>query len=135
MISSVADLYSLDNEGISSMERMGGNFADNLFSALQRSKETTLQRFLYALGIREVGEATALNLVMVLKSMENIRQANIETLQDLGATVSGSVSRNTRCVVAGEKAGSKLTKADSLGIPVMDEASFVEMLNSCGITL
>lgn len=208
LINHVSDLYKLKAEQIASMERMGEKSAQNLIEALQQSKNTTLPRFLFALGIREVGEATALNLANYFGSIEKIQQADAEALQDvpdvgpivanhiatffqqshnleiiealinagvnwpdievvdkadlpldgktyvltgtlskmgrddakqylqqLGAKVSGSVSKKSDAVVAGEKAGSKLAKAESLGILVLNEEAFIDMLNEYGIAV
>ena len=176
------------------------DLANNLLAALERSKRTTLTRFIYALGIQEVGESTANSLAMHFKDIDALRTAEEETLQQvadvgpivagkiarffaqdvnnrvidellasgvdweeiasqtdpqvlagqtfvltgtmstltrneakarlqaLGAKVSGSVSSKTTAVVAGDAAGSKLTKAQSLNIPVMTEADLVELL-------
>ena len=193
IIESAADLYSLSKEKLAGMERMGDKSADNLITALEISKSTTLPRFIYALGIREVGEATARSLAKHFGNLDKIMMAtseqleevpdvgpvvarNIETfdhqthnrevikkliasgihwddlevsvsseqplegktivltgalsmprseakdkLQAMGAKVSGSVSKKTTLVFAGADAGSKLTKAKDLGIPVFDD--------------
>ncbi|MBA57428.1 MAG: DNA ligase (NAD(+)) LigA [Pseudomonadales bacterium] len=208
LIAHVSDLYKLKAEQVAAMERMGQKSAENLINALQKSKATTLPRFLFALGIREVGEATALNLANYFGNLESIKQADAEALQqvpdvgpivadhiatffqqphnleiidalieagvhwqeqeaidrdslplagktyvltgtlndmtrddakqylqNLGAKVSGSVSKKSDAVIAGEKAGSKLTKAESLGVPVLDEAAFIQLLKDHGIEL
>ena len=208
LIRHVSDLYHLEAAQIAGLERMGEKSAGNLIEALEKSKATTLQRFIYALGIREVGEATALNLASHFGSLQKIRDASesellevadigpivakhiytffrqphnlevIEDLQDcgvhwdeveidqnrekplegltyvltgtlermtrdeakgylqtLGAKVSGSVSKKTHCVVVGDNAGSKLSKAESLGLETMDEDSFIEFLEDHGIAL
>tara|TARA_R110002072_G_scaffold196017_4_gene353428 strand:- start:13326 stop:15335 length:2010 start_codon:yes stop_codon:yes gene_type:complete len=90
LISTVADLYSLSQVQVASLERMGVKSAKNLILALNKSKKTTLQRFIYALGIREVGEATARTLATRYKSLELIGQATIEeleTIPDIGPVV------------------------------------------------
>lgn len=200
-VRSAADLYRLQSETLAALERMGKKSADNLVAALEKSKHTTLPKFLYALGIREVGETTAANLARHFGTLEAIQQADVEALlevsdvgpvvarhvhdffsnehsetligelralgvhwpaievkaavqlplagqtyvvtgklesmardeaeahlQALGAKTAGSVSKNTRCVVAGPGAGSKLTKARELDIPVIDEAEFLALL-------
>jgi DNA ligase (NAD+) len=201
MIKHPSDLFSLTIEELSSLPRMGEVSAKKLINSLQISKQTTLARFLYSLGIREVGEATANNLANYYKSIEAVKNAGIEdlkavadvgeivakhiyyffrqehnievltklmdagihwpkikaaeqdkqpltgqtfvitgsfgslsrsdiknALQALGAKVAGSVSKNTDTVVAGEAAGSKLIKAQELGINIMDEAALLIML-------
>lgn len=208
LIDHVSGLYKLQQEQVAAMERMGEKSAQNLIQALENSKSTSLPRFLFSLGIREVGEATALNLVNAFGNLDKLKQADEETLvsvpdvgpivanhiatffkqqhnleiiealvaagvhwpdievksdealplagktyvltgtlteltrdqakqhlQALGAKVSGSVSKNSDAVVAGEKAGSKLAKAESLGVPVLDEKSFIAMLDENGIQL
>ncbi|MGQ7269189.1 NAD-dependent DNA ligase LigA [Marinobacter nauticus] len=206
MVSTVADLYRLTKFQIASLERMGDKSAANLTAAIDRSREPVLWRFLYALGIREVGEATAKGLAAHFGTLEAISEADEESLQtvpdvgpivaghirsffdqphnqgtlaalkeagvtwqeeqvlsadeqplsgqtwvltgtlsgmtrdeakekleQLGAKVAGSVSRKTACVVAGEAAGSKLTKAEQLGVPVLDEAGLADLLREHGV--
>lgn len=195
-----ADLFHLTLEQLQSLPRMGEKSAANLVNALEKAKSTTLARFIYSLGIREVGEATAANLANHFGMLEAIQAAelaaleavsdvgpivaahahtffrqphNQETitalreagvtwqesevtqgpsplegqtwvltgslesmtrdegkarLQTLGAKVAGSVSKKTTCLVAGEAAGSKLTKAEQMGVEVIDEATFIERL-------
>jgi len=201
LISDVADLFKLTVEQVASLERMGEKSAENLVNALQAAKQTRFARFLYSLGIREVGEATARSLATHFLTLEALEQANEESLIEiedvglvvahhivtffeqahnkevierlleaginwpveekvesnselsgktvvltgtlevlsrseakekllaLGAKVAGSVSKKTDYVVAGRDAGSKLTKAESLGITVVDEATLVDWLN------
>lgn len=201
MIHDVADLFSLTQAQVAGLERMGDKSAANLIAALEQSKQTTLAKFLYALGIREVGETTAQTLAKHFLTLEAVESADVETLQQaneigpivaahiraffqqphnleviekllqvgvnwpamhaikhdelplagqtivltgtlstmsrsdakqrlqaLGAKVAGSVSKKTSLVVAGAEAGSKLTKAKSLGVDVIDEAGFIEFL-------
>jgi DNA ligase (NAD+) len=200
LINTPADLFSLTEIQISTMERMGKKSATNLINAIEISKQTTLAKFVYGLGIREVGEATAANLVNHFQTLTAIEKASIEVLQQvtdvgeivakniinffkemhnlevvahlsavmhwpsvevksikdlplaektfvltgtltqmdrteaktalqsLGAKVSGSVSKKTHFVVAGDKAGSKLTKAQDLGLTVLSEDDLVELL-------
>ncbi len=201
LIGSVADLYHLTVERLIGLERMGQKSAENLVAALEQSKATTLAKFLFALGIREVGEATAACLAkhfgslpaivqadreallavddvgpivakhvfdffqgehsqqlltalqaagirwpdVVVKSADQLPLAGMtyvvtgsleqmgrseakEKLQHLGAKVAGSVSKKTDCVVAGPGAGSKLAKAQELGVDVIDEAGFLILL-------
>lgn len=194
MVKTPSDFFNLDIVAVAAMERMGDKSANNLIAAIEKSKTTTLPRFLYSLGIREVGEATAANLANHFKTLDKVQAATLEdlievndvgevvaehvlkffeeernqnivrellehglnwpeiediaddaqplkdqtfvltgtmsamgrneakaVLQKLGAKVSGSVSAKTHFLVAGEKAGSKLTKAQDLGVEVMTE--------------
>lgn len=197
-----ADLFTLTAGKLTGLDRMGPKSAQNLIVALEKAKQTTFARFLYALGIREVGEATAANLAAHFRNLENLRAADIEALKSvpdvgevvarhvvnflgekhnqkviealekvitwpepqqiiaeeidspfagktvvltgsltilsrdeakdrltaLGAKVSGSVSKKTDLVIAGEAAGSKLVKAQELGITVIDEAEMIRLL-------
>ena len=94
LISTVADLYSLSKEQLVTLERMGEKSAENLIVALEKSKKTTLERFIYAMGIREVGEATARTLAMRYKSLELIEQATtgeLETISDVGPVVAFNI--------------------------------------------
>ncbi len=204
LISTPADLYHLDIERLSALERMGEKSAENIIAALEESKQPVLARFIYALGIREVGETTALNLANAFYALNKVQEASFEQLievQDIGpivaqhiinffeqednldvikqlvtaginikevqpadlaqrqdsaftdkilvitgtlptlsrgeakdkllaagAKVTGSVSAKTDYLLAGDKAGSKLTKAEKLGVQVIDEATMLELL-------
>ncbi len=202
LIKTPADLFKLTELDVSTMERMGKKSADNLINGLLAAKTTTLAKFVYALGIREVGETTASNLafyfltfdaiklateeqlqqvpdvgVIVAKNIVNFfaQSHNVEVveeleaimswptievknddelplkdqifvltgtlsqmgrneakaaLQALGAKVSGSVSAKTHYLVAGEKAGSKLTKAQDLGVSVLTEDEMIALINA-----
>lgn len=199
LIETIADLYLLTVEQVANLERMGQKSAENLIAALEKSRATTLPRFLYSLGIREVGEATALNLARhfgglpelmaateeMLIEVEDVgpivashihaffatefnrdvvqqlcdrgvnwpaaqkqggeqplagqtwvltgnlesmtRSEAKEKLQALGAKVAGSVSAKTDCVAAGASAGSKLAKAEALGVKVIDEQGLLDV--------
>ncbi|MCG6658421.1 NAD-dependent DNA ligase LigA [Halomonas campisalis] len=199
-VTTPADLFRLKAEDLAELPRMAQKSSENLVAALEKAKATTLARFIYALGIREVGEATAANLASHFGTLEALMEAprealeavddvgpvvathvhtffrqphNRETIADLraqgvtweeaavaerpqplagqswvltgtlesmtrdqgkarlqalGAKVTGSVSKKTAGVVAGEAAGSKLEKAMQLGVPVLDEAAFLERL-------
>lgn len=205
LVNTVADLYLLKKSDLTGLDRMGEKSAFNLINAIDRSRHPVLWKFVYALGIREVGEATAKALASHFGTLEAISEAGDEALQSvpdvgpivaghirsffdqphnqeiiqalkdagvqwqseeitatekplkgetwvltgslsgmtrdeakaklesLGAKVAGSVSGKTSCVVAGEAAGSKLTKAESLGVPVQNEQAFVDFLASHGI--
>ncbi|MCW9470183.1 NAD-dependent DNA ligase LigA [Klebsiella grimontii] len=198
-----ADLFQLTPGKLTGLDRMGPKSAQNVVDALEKSKETTFARFLYALGIREVGEATAAGLAAHFGTIEALEQASIDDLQKvpdvgivvathvrnffaeesnreviaqlrkegvrwpapvvvnaeeidspfagktvvltgslsqlsrddakarlvaLGAKVAGSVSKKTDLVIAGEAAGSKLAKAQELGIAVIDEDEMLRLL-------
>lgn len=199
-----ADLFTLTAGKLTGLDRMGPKSAVNVVNALEKAKKTTLARFLYSLGITEVGEATAANLAAHFGSLDKIMAADLPALiavQDvgtvvathlrnfmdeesnrevirqlveeagitwpavevvnveeidspfagktvvltgsltilsrdeakdrltaLGAKVSGSVSKKTDLVIAGEAAGSKLAKAQELGIEVIDEAEMIRLL-------
>lgn len=200
-----ADLFRLSAGKLTGLDRMGPKSAQNVVNALEKSKETTFARFLYALGIREVGEATAAGLATHYGSLEALTAASIDDLQkvpdvgivvathvfnffaeesnldvihqlqaegvrwpapvvinadeidspfagktvvltgslsqmsrddakarlvELGAKVAGSVSKKTDLVIAGEAAGSKLVKAQELGIEVIDEAEMLRLLGA-----
>lgn len=95
LIHSAADLFTLTVEQLSGLERMGAKSAENLVAALQKSKQTTLPRFLFSLGIREVGEATARSLASHFGSLDGLIVADEETLQqvpDVGPVVAHFVS-------------------------------------------
>ena len=201
LLKDVADIYSLHEhrEQLLTIEKMGEKSVQNLIDSIENSKKTTLASFIYALGIRGVGETTARMLANTFQTFDALRNADIEALkktpdvgeitaewiidffkaphnlevvdrllaagihwnaptaptrqplngeswvitgtlstmgrddatqmlQALGARVSGSVSSKTKCVVAGEKAGSKLEKAEKLGVRVMTEAEFLEFM-------
>ncbi|MBB3190750.1 NAD-dependent DNA ligase LigA [Halomonas cerina] len=195
-----ADLFTLSVEDLAALPRMGQKSSENLVKALEKARHTTLPRFIFALGIREVGEATAANLAQHFGTLDALMEADQEALesvndvgpivaahvhtffrqphnretiqalidagvdweeaevtrgptplegqswvltgtlesmtrdegkarlQALGAKVTGSVSKKTACLVAGEAAGSKLTKAEQLGVEVIDEAEFLRRL-------
>lgn len=205
LIGDAADLYRLNREELTGMERMGEKSASNLLEAIERSKTAGLERLIYALGIRNVGEVAAAALAQHFGSLERCMAATKEELVELpdfgevtadcvvnffthpqnrelcerlvraglltepvgmpkddfltgltfvltgtlptltrdeasdrirsaGGKVAGSVSSRTSFVVAGESAGSKLTKAQSLGVPVIDEETLLGMLRDRSAT-
>ena len=202
LVETPADLYSLTLDELIGLERMGAKSAANLLDALERRKSTTLPRFLFALGIRDVGEATAASLAASFIDLDALRDADEESLLEVtdvgpvvaervraffrephnctviekllkhgihwprpapiravetpfsdktvvltgtlvsmsrseakaelekrGAKVTGSVSKKTDIVVTGENPGSKLARAQDLGVAVMTEDAFVRQLN------
>lgn len=206
LLQNVADIYHLHEhrDALLSIEKMGEKSVQNLIDSIENSKKTTLAAFIYALGIRGVGETTARMLANTFQTLEALREADLEALkktpdvgditaewildffqaphnlevldrllaagihwdapiaptrqplngeswvitgtlsqmgrdeatqllQALGARVSGSVSGKTKCVVAGEKAGSKLEKAEKLGVQVMNEAEFIQLMREYGV--
>ena len=201
LIHTPADLFKLDLTTLTRLDRMGAKSAENALASLEKAKNTTLARFIFALGIREVGEATALNLANHFKTLEALQNADLEALQqvpdvgevvanrilafwqephnvavvndliqqgvhwddvevkevgenlfkgktvvltgtltqmgrneakallqEMGAKVSGSVSAKTDFVIAGDAAGSKLTKAQELGVAVLTEEEFLAQI-------
>lgn len=202
MVLTPADLFKLRAGELTVLERMGPKSAQNITQALEKSKQTTLPRFLYSLGIREVGEATAMNLAQHFCTLDAVMEASTEqlievqdvgmvvashiqaffsqesnqqvvkellalgiswpviepksdeepqplagkivvltgslsqlsrseaktALQSLGAKVTGSVSKNTDILFAGEAAGSKLAKAQELGIEILGEQDLINLI-------
>lgn len=199
-IKDIADLYTLKVEDIENLDRMGRKSAENLVNAITESKSRGLERLLFALGIRQVGEVAAEEIAAKMRSLENLFAASFEdfaSIKDIGTItatalveffadpatrelcdrlaslglnteatgeekgvlfegltfvltgtlptmtrdeasaiikqnggkVSGSVSKKTSYVVAGEEAGSKLTKAKELGVKIIDEEALLKMVN------
>ena len=95
LIKDVADLYQLTVDQLVDLERMGEKSAENLINAIAKSKKTTLERFIYSLGIREVGEATALNLAQYFRKLDKLIEADEENLQsvpDIGPVVAAHIA-------------------------------------------
>jgi len=205
LIQSVHDLYDLDKDKVVSLERMGEKSAENLLNAIEKSKQTTLPRFIFSLGIREVGVATANALADSFSDLKSLMQANeeqlteiddvgpvvadnlvqffkqvhnrevvnalldarvtwkkkpktskkskslvgntyvltgslqkytrpeaSEILKQLGAKVTASVSKKTTAVFAGENPGSKINKAESLGVKVLNEEDLIQIIEKHG---
>jgi DNA ligase (NAD+) len=205
MVSTPADLFQLQATDLIELDRMAPKYANKLLKALEKSKQTTLPRFIYALGIQEVGESTARSLAVFFSDIDPLMSANRDSLidvpdvgpivadkiasffeqqqnreviqalkasgvrwpaltktvqskalegqtfvitgtlstlnrneakaqlQSLGAKVAGSVSKNTSYLVAGDAAGSKLTRAQSLEVPILDENELIELLKEHGL--
>ncbi len=200
-IKDVTDLYTLKVEDIENLDRMGRKSAENLVNAIEESKGRGLERLLFALGIRQVGEVAAEEIAGKMRTLDNMFDATFEdfaSIKDIGeitatvlveffaspetrelcdklkalgvktdavgeergellagltfvltgtlptmtrdeasalikqngGKVAGSVSKKTSYVVAGEEAGSKLTKAKDLGVTVIDEAELLRMINN-----
>lgn len=202
LVHTLSDIYSLDLPTLSNLDRMAEKSAQNILDALEHSKKTTLARFIYALGMRNVGEATAKDLAKHFGKLSALMQANTEDLlsvndvgpvvaesiinflgeqhnqeviaallnagitwqetegkqaatghlvgktfvltgtlpnwsrdeakekiEAVGGKVSGSVSKKTDYVVAGADAGSKLDKAQELGVQILDEAALMALLS------
>ncbi|HHF3794936.1 TPA: NAD-dependent DNA ligase LigA [Haemophilus influenzae] len=94
LIHTPADLFKLDLTTLTRLERMGAKSAENALNSLENAKSTTLARFIFALGIREVGEATALNLANHFKTLDTLKDANLEELQqvpDVGEVVANRI--------------------------------------------
>ena len=94
LIHTLADLFKLDLTTLTRLERMGAKSAENALNSLEKAKSTTLARFIFALGIREVGEATALNLANHFKTLDALKAADLEQLQqvpDVGEVVANRI--------------------------------------------
>ena len=201
LVKTPADLYKITRDDLFKFERMGEKLASYMLESIENSKNTTLKRFIYSLGIRQVGETTADLLAKYFTSIDNFKKATIEDLQNiegigeisaksiydflnnekslkliedlinagvnpvfeklttvespltgknvvitgsiegftrtsaketaerLGASVQSAVSKNTDILIVGEKAGSKLKKAQELGIEIMEADEFIKIAN------
>jgi DNA ligase (NAD+) len=154
-----ADLFGLDAEQLANLDRMGEKSAQKLNAAISAATQTSLPRFLYALGIRDVGDfhdeentrildrllaagitwpdivaepatggLSGKSFVLTGSLDAMSREAAGDAIRAMGGKVSGSVSKKTDYVVAGAEAGSKLAKAEAMGITVLDEAQFLALL-------
>jgi DNA ligase (NAD+) len=129
IVETPADLYRLTVGQLAELERLGEKSAQKLVAAVERSKKTTYPRFLYGLGIGNVGEATALALANDFGTLDELLAADEERLQQvpdvglqaLGAKVAGSVSKKTRALIVGADAGSKLQAAQELNVEIWSE--------------
>jgi DNA ligase (NAD+) len=202
LVHGLDDVYRLNAATLANLERMAQKSAENVIQAIHKSKQTTLARFIYALGIRNVGEATAKDLAKHFGNLNALVQADMSQLlqvtdvgpvvadaliqffsephnikvmaamrelgvtwqeqeanqslgllhgktfvltgtlphlsrseaqakiEALGGKVSGSVSKKTHYVIAGAEAGSKLENAQNLGVPILDEAGLLQLLNN-----
>lgn len=199
LVSDPSDIFDLKEGDLSQLERFGEKSAENLIKSISQKSEITLSKFIYALGIRNVGEETAIDLAKTFKSIENLKSVTLENLKnilnigpivaksiyewfgdkdnikflsklekavrikeheasgkketlkglsfvltgslesmsrdiarekirELGGEVSESVSAKTSFVVAGNEAGSKLAKAEKLGVKILSEEEFLKML-------
>ncbi|MDD3190419.1 MAG: NAD-dependent DNA ligase LigA [Candidatus Pacebacteria bacterium] len=198
LISNLADIFELKKGDLEVLERFGEKSADNLLESIEKAKKINLARFVYALGIRHVGEETAITLGEKFSSLENIKKASLEELEaaedigpkvaesifdyfrneenlelvekmlkagveisqdakvsrkldglsfvltgslesygreeakeairNLGGQMSSSISKNTDYLIAGENPGSKFQKAQELGVKILSEKEFLEMI-------
>ncbi len=201
LVKTPADIYKIKKNNLYKFERMGEKLAENMLNSIKESKKTTLKRFIYSLGMRQVGETTADLLAKYFTSIENFKKATIEDLENiegigeisaksiydflnkdkskkiiddllkvgvepifekvavveskltgknvvitgsiegftrtsaketaerLGATVQSSVSKTTNILIVGDKAGSKLKKAEELEIEIMPADDFIKLVN------
>ena len=134
LINSVADLYTLSVSELSALERMGDKSAENVIAALEKSKQTTLPRFIYALGIREVGEATALALARHFGALDPIMDATAEILEqvpDVGPVVARHITgffaeaHNRKVIARLQKAGITWPAITSTGTSPLAGKTFV----------
>lgn len=133
-IANIADLFDLKFEDLVNLERMADKSAENLLTAIEKSKETTLPRFIYALGIREVGEATALSLASHFGELKKIEDASEEELQevpDVGPIVAKHIVRffkqahNREIITKLESKIGRLTYTQQAGVQALNKMTFV----------
>ena len=115
LITTVADLFSLDVEAVSGLERMGQKSSENLIEAIDQSKATTLPRLIYALGIREVGEATARALASHFLTLDEVMAAPVETLEDVD-DVGPIVAKHIRAFVLDSRNREVITALLAAGV-------------------